>query len=35
MNQQGVVAGESIDDVDETANSMANATAIRLGGRST
>jgi hypothetical protein len=35
MNEQGVVAGESINDINETANNPANATAIRLGGKLT
>jgi hypothetical protein len=30
-----VVAEESMDDIDETANNPANTTAIRLGGKST
>jgi hypothetical protein len=35
MNEQGVIARESIDDVDKKANSLANTTAIRLGRKST
>jgi hypothetical protein len=30
-NEQGVVAGETIDDFDETIDSLANTTAIRIG----
>jgi hypothetical protein len=34
-NEQGVIVGRLIDDVDETVNNRPKTTAVRLGGDST